>query len=126
MCHQDTFSTTRGEISCFKKDNPIGTGDTTNATNIERVNDCKNDKPINSTESKATSISQPTEVLYKRLGHLDIGDVKRLVNKTTGVQFNSEEMPDLCKGGVDGKQTQNVSRSPGIRAKTPIDLFHVN
>ena len=71
-------------------------------------------------------ISQPIEVLHKRLTHLDIQDVKKLVSITTGIKIKNNYMPDICRGCVDEKHSWNVSHESETWAKNPCKLMHVD
>ena len=68
---------------------------------------------ISRVASVSISKTQSIEILHKQLGHLDIHDVKKLINMTTSMKIGSNSMSDMCKDCVQDKQTQNVSHTQG-------------
>ena len=81
---------------------------------------------ISRVTSQSMFISQPIEVLHKRLAHLNIQDVKKLVSMTTGIKIKNDYMPDICRECVDEKHSQNVSHESETQAKNPCELMHVD
>ena len=53
-------------------------------------------------------------------------DVKKLATMSTGMKIKNDNMPDVCKGCVDGKHARAVSHTPGTRASAAVDLVHVD
>ncbi len=81
------------------------------------------------TESAKTSWCQ----WHKRLAHLNMTDVKRLVNMSIGIDVNStdsleneESSESICEACVIGKQNRTSSRKPHIRVIKVGELVHLN
>ena len=60
-----------------------------------------------------TSDTQPIEVLHKRLGHLNLDDIKLLTTMATGIDIGSHRhSKDQCISCLHGKQHRQICRIP--------------
>jgi len=62
---------------------------------------------------------------HRRLGHIGFDNVKRLVDKTSGMVINGSRTNPVCVSCVAAKQTRKPNSSPATRTTTaPLQLIH--
>ena len=98
------------------------------------------DTPTNPPNSRSVTLASRTgsakaswRQWHKRLAHLNMTDVKRLANMSTGIDVDSadslenEESPEsVCEACAIGKQNRTSSRKPHIRVTKVGELVHSN
>jgi len=96
------------------------------------------DTPTNPPNSRSVTLASRTgsakaswRQWHKRLAHLNMADVKRLANMSTGIDVDSadslenEESPEsVCEACAIGKQNRTPSRKPHTRAIKVGELVH--
>ena len=66
---------------------------------------------------------------HRRLSHLNIGDVKRLISgeMVTGIMLESQTMPDpICEPCIAGKQHRHVAKEATYHSSGLLDLIHTD
>jgi len=99
------------------------------------------DTPTNPPNSNSVTLSSRTygpakaswRQWHKRLAHLNMADVKRLANMSTGIDVDSanslekQESPEsVCEACTIGKQHRTPSRKPHTRATKIGELVHTD
>jgi len=98
------------------------------------------DTPTNPPNSRSVTLASRTgsakaswRQWHKRLAHLNMADVKRLANMSTGIDVDSanslenEESPEsVCGACAIGKQNRTPSRKPHTRATKVGELVHTD
>ncbi len=97
--------------------------------------------PTNPSNSRSVTLASRTNgpakaswrQWHKRLAHLNMADVKRLANMSTGIDVDSanslenEESPEsVCGACAIGKQNRTPSRKPHTRATKAGELVHTD
>lgn len=63
---------------------------------------------------------------HRRLGHLNIPDLKSLRNLATGIAFKNDADVGTCIPCIMGKQHRLPFKGPGKRAKKLLELVHTD
>ena len=79
----------------------------------------------NSERAMATS-TQPTDDLWhRRLGHLGLGDLKKLEGMSTGMKIEGGSSK-FCEPCVISGQTRKISKKAAVRALKPFKKVHID
>ena len=75
-----------------------------------------------------TSDTQPIEVWHKRLGHLNLDDIKLLTTMATGIDIGSNHRhpKDHCISCLHGKQHRQICRIPRLPADSKLEIVHID
>ena len=74
-----------------------------------------------------TSDTQPIEIWHKRLGHLNLDDIKLLTTMATGIDIGSNRhSKDHCISCLHGKQHRQICRIPRLPADSKLEIVHID
>jgi hypothetical protein len=70
--------------------------------------------------------AEDVTVWHRRLAHMGEADVKKMENLAEGVKIKKGTNVGVCGNCMAGKQHRTPSREPGLRAKKPGELIHID
>ena len=73
-----------------------------------------------------TTQAEDVTVWHRRLAHMGEADVKKMENLAEGIKIKKGTSVGVCGGCIAGKQHRTPSREPGLRAKKPGELIHID
>ncbi len=73
-----------------------------------------------------TAQAEDVTVWHRRLAHMGEADVKKMENLAEGVKIKKGTSVGVCGNCMAGKQHRTPSREPGLRAKGPGELIHID
>ena len=73
-----------------------------------------------------TSDTQPIKIWHKRLGHLNLDDIKLLTTMATGIDIGFKHPKDHCISCLHGKQHRQICQIPRIPADVKLEIVHID
>ncbi|KAL0533177.1 hypothetical protein IC582_030392 [Cucumis melo] len=77
------------------------------------------------TQNKRQKVSSNTFLWHLRLGHINLNRIGRLVKSGLLSQLEDNSLPP-CDSCLEGKITKRYFTRKGLRAKTPLELVHLD
>ena len=77
------------------------------------------------TQNKRQNVSSNTFLWHLRLGHINLNRIRRLVKSRLLSQLEDNSLPP-CDSCLRGKMTKRSFTKKGLRAKTPLELVHLD